>query len=72
MRIEDLKHFVDRTVTLRMTDGEITKAKVDFVDEEREEVIAAVLESSCSERYRAPCAVHTFAAGHIVVAELSE
>lgn len=63
MRINDLKRFVDRTVTLRMTDGETAKVKVDFVDEEYEDIIAAVLEISRPERYRAPCAVHIFPAG---------
>ena len=72
MRINDLKQFVDRTVTLRMMDGETAKVKVNFVDEESEDIIAAVVESSRPERYRAPCAVYTFAAGDIVSAELSE
>ena len=46
--------------------------KVNFVDDEYEDMIAAVLETSRPERYRAPCAVYTFAAGDIVSAELSE
>jgi hypothetical protein len=72
MKIDDLKQFVGRTVALRMTDGETPKVKVNFVDEEYEDIIAAVLESSCPEHYRAPCAVHTFAAADIVSAQLSE
>jgi hypothetical protein len=72
MRIDDLKQFVDRTITLRMKDGEIAKVKVSFVDEEDEDVIAAVLESSCPEHRRAPCALHTFASRDIVSTELSE
>jgi hypothetical protein len=72
VRINDLKQFVDGTLTLRMTDGETAKVKVDFVDEEWKDIIAAVLETSRPERCRAPCAVHTFPAGDIVSAELSE
>lgn len=72
MRIDELKNFVDKTVMLRMRDGETAKVKVGFVDVEYEEVIAAVVESSRPEHYRAPCAVYTFAAGDIVSAELSE
>lgn len=72
MRIHDLKQFLDKTVTLRMTDGETAKVKVTSVDEEYEEIIAAVLEASCPDRYRAPCAVYTFAAAQIASAELSE
>jgi hypothetical protein len=72
MRISDLKQFVERTVTLRLTNGETAKVKVDVIDEESEDVIAAVLETSDPERYRGPCAMHTFAAADIVSAEVSE
>jgi hypothetical protein len=72
MRINDLKQFVDKTVTLRMADGETAKVKVDFVDEEYEDIIAAVMETSRPEHYCAPCAVYTFAARDIVSAELSD
>ncbi|MFZ0953182.1 MAG: hypothetical protein WAN17_13005 [Candidatus Sulfotelmatobacter sp.] len=72
MRINDLKQFVDKTVTLRMTDGETAKVKVDFVDEEYDDIIAAVVETSRPEHYRAPCAVYTFAARDILSAELSD
>lgn len=72
MRIDDLKQFVDKTVTLRMTDGETAKVKVDFVDEEYEDMIAAVVETSRPERYRAPCARYTFAASDIVSVELAD
>lgn len=70
MRINDLKQLVDRTVTLRMTNGENAKVKVSFIDDEG--IIAYVLETSCPEHDRAPCALHTFASGDIVSAELSE
>ena len=72
MRIHDLKHFLNRTVTLRMTDGEIAKVKVDFVDEEDEDVIGVLVETSQPEQYRHACAVHTFAAAEILSAEISE
>jgi hypothetical protein len=72
MRINDLKQFIDRTVTLRMTDGETAKVKVNFVDEECDDIIAAVVEVSRPEHYRTPCAVYAFAAGDIITAELSE
>lgn len=72
MRINELKHFVDRTVTLRMRNGEIAKVKVNFVDEENEDIIVLVVETSCPEHHRAPCAVHTFFAEDIVSAEPSQ
>jgi len=72
MRIGDLKQFVDKTVTVHMNDGEIAKVKITFVDEESEDIIGAVEETSRPERYRAACAVHTFAAANIASVELSE
>jgi len=72
MRIEDLKQFLDKTVTVRMNDGETAKVKVNFVDEEDEDIIAAVVETSSPDHYRAACAVHTFAAADIESVELSE
>lgn len=72
MRISELRQFVDTIVTLRMKDGEITKVKVNSVDEEYEDIIAVVVETSCPEHHRAPCAVHSFAAEDIVSAELSQ
>ena len=72
MRIADLNRLLDRTVTLRLKDGEIAKVKVTFVDEEAGELSAAVVESSRPEHYCGPCALHTFVAADIVSAELSE
>jgi hypothetical protein len=70
MRINELKQFVDTTVTLRMRDGEIAKVKVNFVDEEYENIVALVVETSC--RHRAPCAMYTFAAEDIASVEPSQ
>lgn len=72
MRIDELKQFVDKTVTVRMNDGEIAKIKVDYVDEEYEDIIAAVVESSRPDNYRGACAVHTFSAADIASVESSE
>jgi hypothetical protein len=72
MRINDLKLFVDTTVTLRMKDGEIAKVKINFVDEESGDIIAVLEETSCPEHRRAPCSAHTFAAEDIISAERSE
>jgi len=72
MRIGELARFVDRTVTIRMNDGEVARVKVTFVDEEHGDIIGAVEETSCPDHYRAACAVHTFAAADIASAESSE
>jgi len=72
MTIHDLTRFLGRTVTLRMTNRDIVKIKVEFIDEDDENIVAAVIESSYPEHYRQPCAMHTFAAAEIVSAEISE
>jgi len=66
MRVNDLKQFVDHIVTLHMSDGEIVKVRVNSVDDEDEEIVGTVIESSRPERYRGPCAMHTFTAREIV------
>ena len=71
MRISELKQFVDHTATFRMRNGEIVKVQVNFVDEENGNLIAVIVETSCPEHHRAPCALHTFAAEDILSAELS-
>jgi len=72
MQVNHLHQFVNKIVTLRMADGGTAKVKVLFIDDEDESVIAEVVQTSRPEQSRAPCAVHTFAAEHIVSAELSE
>jgi hypothetical protein len=63
MGINNLKQFVDRAVTLHVKDGETAKVKVYFVDEEYEDIVAAVVKTSRPEHYRAPCAMHTLPQG---------
>jgi len=72
MRIDDLKQFADKTITIRMNDGEIAKVKVNFVDEEHQDMIAAVEETSCPDHHRAACALRTFAAADIASVERSD
>jgi len=64
-----LKQFLDKTVTLRMTDGEIAKVRVRVVDEEYDDLIVDVLETSSPARYRDRSAAYTFAAADIESAE---
>lgn len=71
MVLSDLKQFLDKTVILRMTDGEVAKVKVGFVDEEYQDIIVDVLETSHPDRYRDTSASYTFAAADILSAEIS-
>jgi hypothetical protein len=69
MMLRDLKRFLDKTVTLRMTNGEIAKVKVRLVDDEHDDLIVDGLESSTPERYRDGFSAYTFAASDIESAE---
>jgi hypothetical protein len=70
MKIADLKPYVDKTITLRMTDGEIAKVRVGSISEEYDDIIVDVLESTRSQPYDSASA-YTFAAADIVSAEQS-
>jgi hypothetical protein len=72
MTLSDLKQFLDKTVMLRMTDGETAKVKVRVVDEEYDDLIVDVLETSAPQRYRDLSAAYTFAASDIESAELAQ
>ena len=52
MELMDLRQFVDKTVVLHMMDGETAKVRVDFLDQEYEDIIVKVLETSHPEHYR--------------------
>lgn len=70
MTLNDLKPFLDKMVALRMADGEIAKVRVRMIDEEYDDLIVDVLETSSPERYRDRQAAYTFAATDIESAEL--
>jgi hypothetical protein len=70
MKIADLKPFVDKAVTLRLTDGEVAKVRVLWISEEYDDIIVDVLESSRSQPYD-PASAYTFAADDIVSADVS-
>ncbi len=70
MKIADLKLFVDKAVTLRLTDGEVAKVRVLWISEEYDDIIVDVQESSRSQPYD-PASAYTFAADDIVSADVS-
>jgi hypothetical protein len=72
MTLGDLKQFLDKTVTLRMTDGEVAKVRVRLVDEEYDDLIVDVLETSAPARYRDRSSAYTFAASDIESADLAQ
>ena len=70
MTIEQLQQFLDSKVILRLSDGEILTARINFVDVEYEDVIVDVVETSNPSKYRGPKnAVYTVKAGDVVSIE---
>jgi hypothetical protein len=51
---------------LRLTNAEVLKAKIDFVDLEYEDIIVTVLETTRPEQYKQKNAVYTVKASDIV------
>ena len=72
LELMDLRQFLDKTVVLHMTDGENAKVRVDFLDQEYEDIIVKVLETSHPEHYRDNSAAYTVAAADIASAKLAE
>jgi small nuclear ribonucleoprotein (snRNP)-like protein len=72
MTLSDLKQFLDKTVTLRMTNGETVKVRVRAIDEEYDNLIVDVLETSTPEHPLDRSAAYITAASHIESAELTQ
>ena len=72
MELNELKQLCHKTVILQLSDGEVLKVKIIFVDDEYEDIIADVLETSRPDRYRDASAAYTIAAVDILSARLSE
>ena len=72
LKLSVLNQFVDKTVLVKMTDGETATVRVNFVDVEYDDIIVDVLETSRPDRYRERMAAYTFAARDIVSAKLAE
>jgi hypothetical protein len=61
MNIAELKPYEDKTVILHMRDGEITTAKIVFVDAEYEDIIVDIVQTNRPETYQKPIQSSAFA-----------
>jgi hypothetical protein len=52
MNISELKQYEDKIAVLTLSDGEITKAKILFVDSEYEDIVVDVISTNRPETYR--------------------
>ena len=71
MSIADLKQFEDCNVEILLTDGEVLRAAVVFVDVEYEDLILDVIDTSRPEHYKNLWASYAVAAADIVTARIS-
>jgi hypothetical protein len=61
MKIAELKPYEDKTVILHMRNGEITTAKIAFVDAEYEDIIVDIVQTNRPETYQKPIGSSPFA-----------
>jgi hypothetical protein len=54
MTIAELTRYQDKTVILRLHDGEIATVKVTFVDAEYEDIIVDIISTNRPENYKGP------------------
>ena len=69
MKASQLQEFQDCVVVLALTDGEVLKAKVSFVDIEYEDIIVDVLETNRPEHYKNHNSAYAVKAADIASAE---
>jgi hypothetical protein len=68
--IDQLREFQDCIAILRLTNAEVLKATIDFVDLEYEDIVVTVLETNKPEQYKGPKnAAYTVKAADIVSVE---
>ncbi len=61
MQIAELKPYEDKTVILHLRDGEISTAKIVFVDAEYEDIIVDIVQTNRPETYHKPIGLSSFA-----------
>jgi hypothetical protein len=67
--IAEVRSYQDKTVILKLSDGEITTAKIAFVDAEYEDIVVDIISTNRPDNYRHSDAAYTIAAGDLVSIE---
>ena len=68
MTIAELRPFQDKTVTLALSDGEITTAKISFVDAEHEDIVVDIIQTNRPDNYRRAGSAYAIAASDVASA----
>jgi hypothetical protein len=72
MTLQELKQFDGKVVLVRLTDGEILKAKLSWFGWEYDDVLVDVIETNQPEHYHDPNAAYTVECAMIESIELCE
>jgi hypothetical protein len=69
MTIAEIRPYQDKKVILTLSDGEITTAKIAFVDAEHEDIVVDVICTNRPDNYRDSNAAYTIAATELLSIE---
>jgi hypothetical protein len=69
MTIAEIKLYEHKTVTLRLSNGEITTAKILHVDDEYSDLVVNIISTNRQDTYRDPDSVYAIAVADLVSAE---
>ena len=69
MTIAEVRPYQDKTVILKLSDGEITTAKIAFVDVEDEGIVVDIISTNRPDNYRHSDAAYAIAAADLVSIE---
>jgi hypothetical protein len=71
MTVEEVKPYQDKVAVLRLSDGEVSKVEILFVDVEYNDIIVQIISSSQPERYRHPGAAYAIRVADLAAIEES-
>ena len=67
--ISELRPYEDKTVRLRLLDGEVSTVKVNFIDPEYEDLIVDVIDTNRPNTYKDLNSAYTIAISEIAAVE---
>jgi hypothetical protein len=69
MTIGELSPYQDKTVVVQLSDGEISTAKIAFVDAEYEDIVVDIISTNRPDNYRDANAAYTVAVADLISVE---
>ncbi|HLO07767.1 MAG TPA: hypothetical protein VK198_14055 [Terriglobales bacterium] len=69
MTMAEIRPYQDKTVILKLSDGEITTGKIAFVDAEYEDIVVDIISTNRPGNYRQSDATYTIAIADLIAVE---